>query len=680
MSGTATTRIDQEVDLRVGADSSQFPPTTFPTTFLATAAKFASQPALHYKRDGEWCACSSFLHSLLTLWFHLCRHHHTWQHYEATSFRFAKALLSQGLNRFDTVGICGFNASEWFFSFVGTVLAGGVPVGIYATNSAAATQQVCLHADTRIVVVDSVEQLEKFASLVPALPKLQAIVLCTVLLDTFRQLTPSSFAIVGNDAVPAGFQCHIRVYSFEAFIALGDAVDDVVVRDRIASQRPGHCLSLIYTSGTTGRPKGVMVSHDAFMFAQASLMHPFTTDDFNNNDRMVSFLPLSHIAGQECDIGCQAVHGSHVYFAQPDALKGSLGATLKEVRPTFLLTVPRLFEKFMEKMQDVGRSTTGLKKVLVTWAKGVGAATVAASVFGQSGEVPWGFWLADYLVFQRVRQALGLDCCKFFYAGAAPLSQICFDYFAALNIPIYGVMGMSETSGIGFCNFPDQFKPLAIGTKNVGTEFRIDPSTGELDLRGRHVTMGYLKDKGETDRAIDADGWLHTGDIARVDADGFVTITGRLKELLITAGGENVSPARLEDVLKQELPILSNVMAVGDQRKFISALVTFRVVADGDGVPTDQLDALAVRVLEQDVGSSAKTVGQAKICDRVRAYIDAGLVRANARAISRAQHVQKVAILDKDFSIPGGEFTPTLKLKRSVVLNQYAHVVDALYQ
>ncbi|ETV78667.1 hypothetical protein, variant 1 [Aphanomyces astaci] len=656
-----TTRIDQEVDLRVGADNSQFPPTTFPTTFLATAAKFASQPALHYKRDGEW-------------------HHHTWQHYEATSFRFAKALLSQGLNRFDTVGICGFNASEWFFSFVGTVLAGGVPVGIYATNSAAATQQVCLHADTRIVVVDSVEQLEKFASLVPALPKLQAIVLCTVLFDTFRQLTPSSFAIVGNDSVPAGFECHIRVYSFEAFIALGEAVDDVVVRARIASQRPGHCLSLIYTSGTTGRPKGVMVSHDAFMFAQASLMHPFTTDDFNNNDRMVSFLPLSHIAGQECDIGCQAVHGSHVYFAQPDALKGSLGATLKEVRPTFLLTVPRLFEKFMEKMQDVGRSTTGLKKVLVTWAKGVGAATVAASVFGQSGEVPWGFWLADYLVFQRVRQALGLDCCKFFYAGAAPLSQICFDYFAALNIPIYGVMGMSETSGIGFCNFPDQFKPLAIGTKNVGTEFRIDPSTGELDLRGRHVTMGYLKDKGETDRAIDADGWLHTGDIARVDADGFVTITGRLKELLITAGGENVSPAGLEDVLKQELPILSNVMAVGDQRKFIAALVTFRVVADGDGVPTDQLDALAVRVLEQDVGSSAKTVAQAKICDRVRAYIDAGLVRANARAISRAQHVQKVAILDKDFSIPGGEFTPTLKLKRSVVLNQYAHVVDALYQ
>ncbi|RHY24894.1 hypothetical protein DYB32_008639, partial [Aphanomyces invadans] len=570
------------------------------------------------------------------------------------------ALLSQGLNRFETVGICGFNSSEWFFSFVGTVLAGGVPVGIYTSNSAAASYHVCRHAETRFIVVDSLEQLDKFASIVPQLPMLRAIVLW-------------------NADVPATFECHVPVYSFEAFVKLGDdGVEDVIVHARIDAQRPGHCMSLIYTSGTTGNPKGVMISHDAFMFAQASLMDPFTRDDFCKDDRMVSFLPLSHIAGQQCDIGCQAMHGSHVYFAQPDALRGSLGATLKDVRPTFLLAVPRLFEKIMEKLQEVGRSTTGLKKLLVTWAKSVGTATVQASVYNGSGQVPWGFWLANWLVFTRVREALGLDCCKFFYAGAAPLSLECFDYFAALNIPIYGVMGMSETSGIGFCNFPTKFQPLSIGTKTTGTEFKVDAATGELLVRGRHVTMGYLKNEEETNRAIDADGWLHTGDCVQVDTDGFVTITGRLKELIITAGGENVPPAVLEDVLKQELPILSNAMAVGDKRKFISALLTLRVRVDANGLPTNELDPFVVREFEA-IGSTAKTVDQAKSCAKVAAHIDAGRMRANARAMSRAQYIQKVAILDKDFSIPGGEFTPTLKLKRPVVLEKYADVVDAMY-
>ncbi|CAK4110943.1 unnamed protein product [Aphanomyces euteiches] len=636
-----TTRIDEEVDLRITEENKRFAAMTFTSIFLETSSKFANQAALHYKRDGKW-------------------HEYTWNDYRIKSFRFAKALLSQGFERFETIGICGFNASEWFFSYVGCILAGGVSLGIYTTNSAAASQYMCEHAETRFVVVDSVEQLEKFASIANNLPKLKGIILW-------------------NETVPTDFQSKVPVYSFDAFLDLGNDIVDADVQARIDAIRPGHCMSLIYTSGTTGNPKGVMISHDAFTYAQSALLDPFNKADFSNDDRLVSFLPLSHIAGQECDIGMHVLQGCHLYFAQPDALKGSLATTLKEARPTFLLTVPRLFEKFMEKMQEVGRSTTGLRKSLVTWAKSVGSTKVHQSVYGAPGGEPCGFWLANSLIFSRVKEALGLDACKYFYAGAAPLSTECFEFFAALNMPIFGIFGMSETSGVGICNYPNKWKPVTIGVPIAGTDIKIDPDTAELSFRGRNVMMGYLKDEEQTNAVLDADGWFSTGDSVSTDEDGFASITGRLKELLITAGGENVPPVLIEEVVKQEIPFLSNVVVIGDKRKFLTVLLTLRVNPDADGVPTQELDSAGLRLL-QEAGSTAKTVAEAKTCDKVKELIDAGLARANARATSRAQNVQKYAILDQDFSIPGGEFTPTLKLKRPVVMERYADVIEGLYK
>ncbi|CAK5220894.1 unnamed protein product [Aphanomyces euteiches] len=221
-----TTRIDEEVDLRITEENKRFAAMTFTSIFLETSSKFANQAALHYKRDGKW-------------------HEYTWNDYRIKSFRFAKALLSQGFERFETIGICGFNASEWFFSYVGCILAGGVSLGIYTTNSAAASQYMCEHAETRFVVVDSVEQLEKFASIANNLPKLKGIILW-------------------NETVPTDFQSKVPVYSFDAFLDLGNDIVDADVQARIDAIRPGHCMSLIYTSGTTGNPKGVMISHDAF--------------------------------------------------------------------------------------------------------------------------------------------------------------------------------------------------------------------------------------------------------------------------------------------------------------------------------------------------------------------------------------------------------------------------------
>jgi long-chain-fatty-acid--CoA ligase ACSBG len=202
--------------------------------------------------------------------------------------------------------------------------------------------------------------------------------------------------------------------------------------------------------------------------------------------------------------------------------------------------------------------------------------------------------------------------------------------------------------------------------------------TDELIFGGRNIMMGYLKGEQQTKETIDDDGWLHSGDCGKIDEDGFMTITGRIKELIITAGGENVPPVIIEDTIKEELPLLSNVMVIGDRRKFLSALFTLRVTVDKEGHPTDTLDEKALSIMKE-IGSSATTVAEARADEKVTAYLDAGLKRANGRATSRAQNVGKYTVLDHDFSINGNELTPTLKLKRKIVYEKYESVIEGLY-
>merc|ERR1712137_108743 len=211
-----------------------------------------------------------------------------------------------------------------------------------------------------------------------------------------------------------------------------------------------------------------------------------------------------------------------------------------------------------------------------------------------------------------------------------------------------------------------------------GSETKVVPETDELIFSGRNIMMGYLKSEEQTKETIDEDGWLHSGDCGKIDKDGFMMITGRIKELIITAGGENVPPVIIEDAIKEELPLLSNVMIVGDRRKFLAALFTLRVKVDGEGKPTDVLDEKALSIMKE-IGCSATTSSEARADEKVKAYLDAGLKRANARATSRAQNVGKYVVLDHDFSILGNELTPTLKLKRKVVHEKYESIIEDLY-
>jgi long-chain-fatty-acid--CoA ligase ACSBG len=457
---------------------------------------------------------------------------------------------------------------------------------------------------------------------------------------------------------------------------------------RIEDQRPGHACTLIYTSGTTGHPKAVMVSHDNLTWTAQALFQIMPPGFGTVEEHVVSYLPLSHIAAQMVDIhlpmgiAAQFAANATVHFARPDALKGTLGDTLKACRPTVFFGVPRVWEKIAEKMKAVGATTTGLKKKLVTWAKDCGTAASAAEQYNGDLQMPWGFPLANRLVLSKVRLALGLDRCQMCFTGAAPISAETLNFFGALYIPVYELYGMSECCGPMTVSSPATFKVGSCGPPMPGVEIKIDrdpmrdkPGEGEITYRGRHIMLGYMKSDDKTREAIDPDGWLHSGDVGRLDQDGFLYITGRIKELIITAGGENIAPVPIENDFKRFCPGLSNVMMVGDKKKFIVCLVTIKTKPLPDGSFGDELDGEAVAV-----DSACVTVAQAKKSAKWKAYIDTGCKKANAEAVSRAARIQKWTILDTDFSVPGGELTATLKTRRNVVTAKYNDIIEAMYE
>uniref|UniRef100_A0AAV1UP22 AMP-dependent synthetase/ligase domain-containing protein n=1 Tax=Peronospora matthiolae TaxID=2874970 RepID=A0AAV1UP22_9STRA len=639
-----TWKIDGEVKLRMTeSGAGARPAITASQAFQSTLAKYGSANALHYKQGGEWKSYS-------------------FQTYYDKCCQFAKSLLHVGLDRYQAVSIIGFNSPEWAIADIGAIFAGGVAAGIYTTNSPKACEYIVTHSDAGVVVCDGVSQLEKFLAIQDDIPKLKALVMW-------------------NDVVPEGIQSKVPVYSFDDFLKLGSNVKDETLQEVMDSQKPGNCCTLIYTSGTTGDPKAVMISHDNVVWIIMSVIDMLERNynyTVTNNDRLVSYLPMSHVAAQLIDIWLPVCAGTQIFFAQPDALKGSLGVTLKEVRPTFFFGVPRVWEKIAEKMWSIAAQTHGIKKRIAAWAKDKAAQKTALAQYGNSGGAPCGFGVANAVVLMRVKEALGLDQCIASFSGAAPISREIVEYFGSLDLPVYEFFGQSECSGPQTCSMQGNWKIGTCGRTIDGAETKVVPGTDELIFGGRNIMMGYLKGEQQTKDAIDEEGWLHSGDCGGIDEDGFMTITGRIKELLITAGGENVPPVIIEETIKEELPLLSNAMVVGDRRKFLAAVFTLRVTVDKDGQPTDTLDEKALSIMKE-IGSSAKTVKEARADEKVKMYLDAGLKRANGRATSRAQNVGKYVVLDHDFSIDSNELTPTLKLKRKVVHEKYESVIEDLY-
>ena len=423
-----------------------------------------------------------------------------------------------------------------------------------------------------------------------------------------------------------------------------------------------------------------MLSHDSYTWT-ARVANQFL--NISSDDVMVSYLPLSHSAALMIDIYMPLACGATVYFGDQNALKGSLVETLREVKPTFVFGVPRLFEKIMEKMIEMGKSASVVQRMVADWAKSTGLNHNMRILEGHSQEESYTYLLAKKLVFNRVKENLGLSHCKIIGVGAAPVAMDTFKYFLSLDIPLYECFGMSETSGPQTGNKPGTHKLGSIGHTLGGMQTSIaEPDSkgnGELITYGRNVMMGYLYNEEKTKEVIDADGWLHTGDVGCKFSDGFLKITGRIKELLITAGGENVPPVPIEDSLKEELPCISNAMLIGDRKKFLSCFLTLKVDVNSETMePTNILSSAAVEWC-REFGSKANTVEEAMVDPDVKREIQEGISRVNSSAISNAQRVQKWCIIPTDFSLPGGELGPTLKLKRHFVLEKYQRQMNKLY-
>ncbi len=579
--------------------------------FEETATKNSSKPAMKQKVNGQWQTT-------------------TWSDYRDKVRIAAKSLVALGMDPGRGVSIIGFNCPQWLVADMAAIYAGGFPAGIYTTNSPEQCKYIAEHSDSQFAVCENESQLAKFLEIRDQLPLLKKCVLMN------------------------GSSDDDGVLSWAEFMAAGKDVSDEDLQARIDAQNPDDVCTFIYTSGTTGDPKAVMISHDNITWTADTALKTLGGKD---GDRFISYLPLSHIAEQVISLHGPMVEGGCTYFAESIE---KLGDNLKEVRPTIFLAVPRVWEKIQAKMVAAGKDTKGLKRKLVDWAKRKG---LEAGYAAQDGKPePMFTGLADKLVHSKVRAALGLDECRLQITSAAPISRSTLEFFLALGIPIMEVYGMSECTGPATISMPYKYRTGSVGWVIPGGEVKI-AEDGEICMRGRHIFKGYYKNEAATAEALDDDDWLHSGDIGEIDDQGFLRITDRKKDLIITAGGENIAPQLIEGMLKS-ISVVSQAVVIGDRRKFLAALLT--------------IDETKVQEAIAESGSPAKTMEELASCDTAAGWLMAQVEGVN-KDLARVQTIKKIKILPRDLSIDGGELTPTMKVKRKIVNANYAAEIEAFY-
>ncbi len=592
--------------------SQNLPVDTIPHRLLAQAKAHADSPALYEKRGADWIATS-------------------YAEYAAQVRSAAKALIALGFQPGETVCILGFNRAEWAIADVATMMAGGAPAGIYTTCSATEVTYVLAHAEARVVVVEDASQWEKVRANLESLPALVRVV-------CMRGLTVD----------------HPVVQTWEAFLASGANVPESALDDRLGALKADQMATLIYTSGTTGPPKGVMLSHRNLTWTADAALKLVPVQPHHCS---LSYLPLSHIAEQMFSIHLPISAGSQVYWAESMA---KLKDNLAEVQPHVVFGVPRVWEKFYAGLSARLATATGVKAALVAWSRGV--ATEVHAVKNRGGQ-PGAFLglkyaIAKKLVFSKMHPLLGLGRAVVCVSGAAPVSREILQFFASVDIPIREVYGQSEGSGPTTFNAMDRTRFGSVGPAIPGCDVTIAPD-GEICLRGPNVFLGYYKDKPATDECL-VDGTLHSGDLGAFDADGFLTITGRKKDILITAGGKNIAPKNLEASLKQ-IPLVADAVVIGDRRRFLSALLT-----------------LDPEQLQKAADAAGTTPDAVRTAPATLAAIQTGVDAMN-KDLAQVETIKKFTVLPAPFSPETGELTPSLKVKRKVVNDKFVAEIEAMY-
>ncbi|HBL26228.1 MAG TPA: long-chain fatty acid--CoA ligase [Acidobacteria bacterium] len=589
-------------------------PETIMSVLERTAREHGDRPAMRVKNGGRWETT-------------------TWKEYRDQTYLAARGFIHLGLQPRQGVAIMGFNRPEWFLADLGAIAAGGFPAGIYVTNTADQSQYIADHAEAAVAVLENTHYLTLFQQIRDRLPHLKAIVLMT-------------------GAVPEG--AGEAVYSWDQLLEMGAQVPESELRRRIEDQKPSDLCTLIYTSGTTGPPKAVMLTHDNVTWTAKCLVDAYGV---NALDDLISYLPLSHIAEQVVSLHSPMAVGACSWFAESIE---KLGENLREVRPHFFLAVPRVWEKMQAAIQAAGAQNTGLKKKISAWARGVGLAGGRAEQEGRPKPILYP--LANQLVFTKVREKLGLDRARVAATSTAPISVETMEFFSSLGIPILEVYGMSECTGPTTFSMPDRYRFGSVGRAIPGSELKT-AEDGEVLMRGPHVFPGYFKSEEATAEMLDAEGWLHSGDIGEIDAEGFLKITDRKKELIITSGGKNIAPSIIESKLRQ-IPAVSQAVVIGDRRHYLVALLT--------------LDPTRAADQAKAAGSPATTTEAMSTCPKFRQYLEKAVEGVNT-TLARYETIKKFVILPRELSIAEGELTPTMKLKRRVVNERFAQEIEGLY-
>lgn len=587
-----------------------------PVTLQRTAARLGDRPAYFVRGPERWVGTS-------------------WRDYGQQVRQAARALISLGVQRGDAVAILSFNRPEWAVTAFAAMSIGAKPAGIYWTSSVDDIAYILNHSKAKVLMVENPERLTGVQSCLDRVPHLRQV----VIFKTGQ----------GNADFP------LPQLPWPGFLASSQSVPDEVLDSRMAELRPDDIGSLIYTSGTTGPSKAVALSQGNLWWMATTMVNICEADE---NERLISYLPMAHAAEQMGSMHNQAHAGFQLYYASS---MESLGDHLKEVKPTVFFGVPRVWEKMQAAIETKLAGATGFKARMARWALRVGRAWHERDLAGQ----PVGPWLsmqktlAKRLIYSKVHEALGFQHARILSSGAAPIAPESLRFFTGLDLVVRELYGQSEVSGPSTMNLDGATRLGSVGKVIPGMEMRT-ADDGELLVRGPNVFKGYMGQPEATAETMQGD-WLLTGDLGRMDVDGYVYITGRKKDLIITSGGKNISPGNIEASL-MDTHLIEHAVVCGDGHNYLTALVTLDAAA------------LAAFVKSAGIKNGANQFTHPRVLQEVQAEID----RVNDK-LTRVCQIRKFTVLPATLTVEAGELTPTLKVKRKVVMERQRALIDAMY-
>lgn len=588
--------------------------------FRARAAEWADAPALRHKRRGLWQSL-------------------TWAAYYARARAVGLALADLGLKRGDTVSVLAENRPEWLFTDLGAQAMGMVGNGVYPTSSPDQLKHVLTDSRTRLLVVENQEQLDKALTIRDACPLLARIVVIDR--EGLRGLSDPGVGFFDDLLARGETLAATRAADFDAAIDAG---------------KPDDLAFLVYTSGTTGAPKGAMILNRNVVFQMTKAPEYL---DVRPGDKSVSFLPLCHIAERMASAFNPLAVGLTVHFPEN---AGTVAQDLREVAPHVVFAPPRFWEKMHSQIELFLRDAIAPARWAYARAQSAAAPSVAARLSGGAVAPSLALRALDWLALRNIRIFLGLQNCRTALTGAAPVPPDLIRWFLTLGVELREAFGMTETTGFCTATPPGGIRLGWAGRRAEGTEIRLGDQ-GEILVRGPNVFAGYFGQPDKTAETLDAQGWLHTGDVGEIDPDGYLAIRDRLKDILITSGGKNVTPSQIENVLKFS-PYIADAVVVGEGRNYLTALV----MIDHDHAARFAQDRA---IPYTDFASLTRAA-------EVRALIEAEIAAANPR-LARVEQIKDFRILDQLLTAEDEELTPTMKLKRKVIAQKYAGLIDSMY-